>query len=98
MKKLGTQIPELNRVQDFIEQSVEPMENSPLWNGVLLPATTLDPGAPVNVAHRLGRQPLGYFVVGRSSNATVWDSPSSIPSKFLALNTDALVTVKLWVF
>ena len=55
--------------------------------------------SPVNIAHRLGRTPIGWVVVDKNANSDVW-SPSSSPqpSSLLTLQASTPVTIKLLVF
>ncbi|MFO0253035.1 MAG: hypothetical protein ACK52V_02860, partial [Betaproteobacteria bacterium] len=52
---------------------------------------------PLQIAHRLGRVPVGYLVVDRDADRNVWTA-SAATDRFLTLVSSGSVTVKLFIF
>ncbi len=99
-KIVGTSSADLSRVQDNIVQAIEPLIASKVVDGILVQGVVLD-SAKLNVIfHKLGRELMGWTVVGQDANAVVWDEQAANPlkSKTLRLQCSADVTVNLWVF
>lgn len=90
----------LNRVQDNVAQTFQPIIQQPILGGNILPGISLLTGVDNNVPHKLGRKLIGYMVVRKNSNSTVWDSQGFNLSQnsTLILNCSANTTVDLWVF
>lgn len=97
MKKIQTDNLELSRVQDYAAEALEPIEECILIDGVLLKSIPLVTGKVNLIAHKLGRRPIGYIVVGQDADASVWQSASKLPDRIIALNTSNNVTVNIWV-
>lgn len=103
---------DLNQAQRNILNQLNQLIDNPLLNGVVVIAVSLlAANNPNTVSHTLNRTPLGYFVVGKSAEATIWDSqslyqtdPSDTVNNYgpqsvtLLLNTSADTTVNLYVF
>lgn len=98
LKKISTDNQEMTKFQDYVEQALSGVLNSKIVDGVQLNGIELTAGQFTPVEHKLGRKPLGYVIVGRNANATVWDTESPLPSKTLMLRPSANVTVSLWVY
>lgn len=90
----------LQRLQNNVETFSAPIVNSQIIDGVLIENVELATGSTNIIDHKLGRKPLGYFVVKKNANANIWDSQSTNdrPSLTLELLTSATVTVNLWIF
>lgn len=93
-KKTRTGDKNLDAVQDNVLQFANQLLPVQLLNGILL--TDVELSGSTAVSHRLGRIPVGYIVVNRDANASIWTN--SIDAQFLNLQTSATVTVSLWVF
>ena len=50
------------------------------------------------ISHNLGRVPIGYIVIRRSANLSVWDGTSPFTSSYFYLASDAAGSVTLLVF
>lgn len=94
LRKLTTDSPELNQVQEYMQQALAPVFGCPLLSGVHI-ETTLATGTQ-SVAHKLGRKPQGYIIVGKSANIDVWGNTFSKAN--LELQSSGAVTVKIWVY
>jgi len=89
----------LGQMQVNWAQSINPVLSNELVQGQLLTNVALKDGQTV-VNHGLGRKLLGWFICGQNAQAQVWDSQASnqMPQLTLVLNSNAAVTVALWVF
>lgn len=91
---------DLNAVQTNIQEYVEPLTDNPILDGVLIQNITLTAGTSTPVKHKLGRKPLGWVVVRKRAESTVWDTQDNneLPTLTLELDCSANVTVDLWIF
>lgn len=70
-----------------------------------VPLTLNGAGSFQNIEHKLGRAYRGWWLVNVNGRARVWEDPA-VPSaaanpdvtKYLRLQSDAAITLKLWVF
>jgi hypothetical protein len=99
LKKIKGTTAELTRLQSNLDNWATGIQKTGIANGTLLTGVELSSGAN-NVAHGLGREPLGYIIVQKNANVNVWDSQATniFPAKFLALNAASDVAVNVWVF
>lgn len=97
--KLNTPDQLLNRVQDNVDRSLNPVIDVPILDGVLLQSVTLASGSNV-INHTLGKTLTGWSIVRQRGVASIYDEQSSnkFPSRTLLLNSSAAVSVDLWVF
>jgi hypothetical protein len=81
------------------KSDIDPVLSNPLLQGQLLTQVSLKDGTTV-VNHGLGRKLVGWFLVGITGAATVYDKQASnqTPQLTLSLVSSAAVTVNLWVF
>lgn len=98
VKKVSTQLADLNKVQENIQAAVDPIIMCPLVNGVLLVNIRVLTGQANMVPHKLGRRPRGWFVVSPKQDVRVWEEFSELPSSMLKLQSSANATINLWVF
>ena len=75
------------------------LKDLPIINGSLLEEVALISG-DTTLDHGLGRELLGWIVVGQSASATIYDKQgtNSDSGRTLILNSSAVATVNLWVF
>lgn len=80
-------------------QQLDPVISNEIVNGQLLQNQPLINGVTV-VNHKLGRKLVGWFIVGINGAASVYDSQATnqTPQLTLVLNSNAAVSVNLWVF
>jgi len=78
---------------------LNPLLTSPLVNGLLLTDISLKAGT-TSINHKLGRNLIGWFIVGINGAAEVYDKQASnqTPQLTLQLVSNAAVTVNLYVF
>jgi hypothetical protein len=89
----------VNQLQTKWKSQIDPALANPLLSGNLLTNITLKSGKNV-VNHKLGRNLIGWFIVGVNGVANIYDTQASnqTPGLTLNLTSDAAVTVSLWVF
>jgi len=95
-RKIKVSDRELDQVQQNVLAAFGPLTKIEILQGRQINAVDLTTTA-VNVAHGLGRQPLGYIVTDLNKNAVVfrtdWDA------NFISLQSSATGTiVSLWVY
>ncbi len=98
-KRIKAQDFELQRVQENAGITLDELTNIEILNGNLI--SVILSSSDTQVAHKLHRPALGYFVVRCSSpGGIVFDSATinSLPNEFLILKATATVTVTLWIF
>lgn len=78
-------------VEDFVRSSI------PDWisDGVMLSNVTLAAGLNP-ISHTLQRQPLGFVITDKTSNAVVWRTTWNDTT--LTLQASLATTVQIWVF
>lgn len=87
----------LQKIQDNVSSSLNPIAAKPIVDGVLVQDVKLTSGQDNSVSHTIGRTPLMWIVVKKNANADVWEATSPAPSKTLNLWCSANCTVSLWV-
>ena len=97
------QLEEMDHVelfQDNVERVLGPILSSEIWDGVLLRDVYLETGTVQRIKHRLGRDIVGYVVVMKDTNASIWDEQTNNTQRdlFLNLQTSADCKVSIWVF
>lgn len=65
-------------------------------SGLMLSNVELNIGANT-INHLLGRQMIGWYVVDQDANASMYRS-QPLNNQTLTLTSDAVTTIKLWVF
>ena len=89
----------LNRVQDGLIRSLNPVLGNQILQGQLLQSVSLATGLNT-INHKLGRDLVGWFITRLRANSIVWDSQDTNQSSNLTLilNASAPVVIDLWVF
>ena len=95
--KVRTEDDNLRRIQDNIETPLKDISSKTILDGQLLTGVKLVTSFQNQIAHKLGRKPLGWIVAGLDENATIWEVKKS-SSLFLYLEASANCTISLWVF
>lgn len=100
LKKIRVSDPELQKVQQNIENAIAPIIRKEIVDGLLLKDVCLEPGVANEVKHSLGRAPLGWIVVRKRADARIWDVQdfNRNPTKTLSLACSHSVKVDLWIF
>lgn len=89
----------LDQMQTKWASQLNPVISCPLVQGRLIQGQKLINGVTV-VNHGLGRDLIGWFLVGINAAATIYDNQASnsTPDLTLSLTSNAAVTCSLWVF
>jgi len=89
----------LPQMQTKWASQLNPLLSKEITKGQLLQDIVLINGKTV-VNHKLGRPLIGYWVVLKNAAAEIYDSQDTnqMPQLTLVLNSNAAVTVSLWVF
>ena len=82
-----------NAVADFARQ----LEQNPLVDGRIIKNITIGTAA-TNVSHGLNRSWIGWFVVSRSSSASIYETTQTNTLQYLTLIASASATVDIYVF
>jgi hypothetical protein len=93
----STENPEIEAVQDRVEEAIGGIADHELLAGVHVTGAALQAGETTVVKHSLGRVPKGRQVTSQNAQAQIWDAKPAT-SSCLYLGTTADVTVSLWVF
>lgn len=102
LEKFSKQItnsPDLNKTQDNLVRTLNPVFNTPILAGNLLQVVTLVIG-PNNIDHLLGRKLTGWMITRQRALANIYDIQDSnkMPASTLILVSDANVTVDIYAF
>ena len=99
-ERVSTGVPQLDAVQERVEDALLPISLSTIVDGKLLTGHVLASGSTSVIAHGLGRKLQGWIVVSKNAAQHVYDSQASnsAPETFLHLTAGGAVTVDLWVF
>ena len=89
----------IEELQDNAEPVMRHVEQAFSLNGVLRKKETIITG-PTDITHGLGRAPIGFVIIRRRGNATVWDlqDDNTNATKTLTLIASADVEVDVWIF
>lgn len=99
MKKINVSEYNLSKVQENAAQAFDDLpKDYPVLNNHTVSATIGTGDSAVN--HGLGRKLVGWIVVGKNANATVWESETANPrpSDQIILKATAEVKVTLYFF
>lgn len=90
---------DLNKTQDNLVRTLNPVFNTPILAGNLLQLVPLVIG-PNTIDHLLGRKLIGWMITRQRALANIYDIQDSnkMPTSTLILISDANVTVDLYVF
>lgn len=90
---------ELNLIQTKWKSLIDPILSNTLVDGRLISGVSLVNGSNT-INHKLGRNLLGYIIVGINGIASIYDNQANnqTPDLTLTLISNAAVKVNLWVF
>lgn len=99
-KKFITKSIEVNKLQQNIEQALNPVLSCPIIDGVLIKDVCLIAGKVNEIKHRLGRTPLGYIIVRKRADSRIWDLQDTNPSPTttFSLACSHACQVDVWIF
>jgi hypothetical protein len=89
----------LDQLETKWKSQLDPLLENPITQGHLIKGVKLISGTTV-INHGLGRKLVGWFLVGLSAQATVWDEQATNPAQAtsLVLVSTAVATANIWVF
>jgi hypothetical protein len=98
-KRVSSDDPVIEELQDNAEPVMRHVEKAFSLNGVLKKKETITTGS-TDITHGLGRVPIGFVIIRRRGNATVWDlqDDNTNATKTLTLIASADVEVDVWIF
>lgn len=88
---------QLSLVQDRVDRALAPSPGA-IGSGVLIEDVSLTGGTSKDIAHRLGRPPMGVIPVKMSNNGTWTVVDAADPSSFITVTCSATGTFSFWVF
>ena len=99
-QRIDTTDPSMRELQYRLEETLRPVTDSSLVDGVLIKDISLASGTTTKVAHKLGRSVIGWIVVGRNAAQHVYDvnSGKTDLDTYIHLTAGGTVTVNVWVF
>jgi len=99
-RKVVTADKDINQLQQYTEEAFEQIFGSDIIDGVLLKNIELDSSKTNTVNHKLDRDILGWIIIRQRGAASIFDSQDTnvFTKKTLALETNADVTVDIWIF
>lgn len=99
-KKIPSNDNTVKQLQNNVEEAINPIINSPVVDGVLVRDVCLQALKANLIEHKLGRKPLGYFIVRKRADSRIWDiqDDNNLSSTSLALTCSHDVQVDLWIF
>lgn len=97
--KMQTESREINQLQQYIAQALNPILSNPENLGTITTNVQLVAGTNV-VNHGLGKKLQGWSIVRKRSAAGIYDNQDSNPNpaKTLILVSDAAVSIDLYCF
>ena len=91
-----------NATQANTQRAIQQAAASPFANGVLLTGVQFTTATVAQLAHKLGRQWVGYFLVNASASSVVGTpnvlAQSGYPPGILALYALGTFTADVWVY
>lgn len=98
-KKVANTSEDTAKLQERLQEYLQPITKCPLIDGVLLTDLVL-PAGTNTISHKLGRKLIGWIVVRNQANSVLWDGQNgnSLPEKTLIISCSAPTTIDLWVF
>jgi hypothetical protein len=100
-KKIGPGTQNDNkRVQENVQQVLEPIINKVILDGILHEKVQLIAGSTINLEHKLGRKLKGWIITRQRGASMIWDDQdfNTNTQKTLNLNCASDVCIDIWVF
>jgi len=97
LTKIFTETPDLDRIQANVDASIRSVSNNPLLRGRQV--TTTFVSGTNRVAHGLGREWQGWFIVDQTSTGDIFSTTTQAQrDRFLTLSGSLTGRTSLWVF
>lgn len=99
-ERVNTTDPSLREVQYRLQETLRPITDSSILDGVFLKDIDLASGTTTKVPHKMGRSIIGWIVVGKNAAQHVYDvnSGKADLDTYIHLTAGGTVTVNIWVF
>tara|TARA_R110000765_G_scaffold312712_1_gene405707 strand:+ start:900 stop:1217 length:318 start_codon:yes stop_codon:yes gene_type:complete len=99
-EKLDVTNPEIKRLQYRLEETFQPITDSPVLGGRLIDDIDLASGTTSKIAHKLERKLVGWIVIGKNAAQHVYDANSGKTDldQYIHLTASGTTTVTVWVF
>jgi hypothetical protein len=94
---------DLQLIQDNISKVIQPLENMPMVNGVVLTSVSLTSGQDNLIRHGLNRAPQYFIILMTKTNSTYWSpttsslNNSNVDRTYINLRCSTTSTVTVWV-
>ena len=93
---------DVTQTQSNVNTAVKQIANSPIIDGVIIKDVEFVGTVDTVVNHKLGREPIGYIIIGGTGEGIVSESTTTNNNrdKYLLLKKDTAntVTITLWIF
>lgn len=98
LNKIFSDTPDLDRVQEQVDQAIRNLNNQPLLRGTAV-TVNLTTGSQSRIAHGLGRPWVGWFVTDRRQQGDLWSvSGANQSERYLTVSGSLGGRVSLWIF
>tara|TARA_R100001082_G_C4315938_1_gene138970 strand:- start:502 stop:831 length:330 start_codon:yes stop_codon:yes gene_type:complete len=102
VKQIDPDNRDVTQTQSNVNTVVKQISNSPIIDGVIIKDVSFVGSTDTIVNHKLGREPLGFIVIGQKQGDVVYESTTTNNNrdKFLILKKDTVSTptITFWVF
>ena len=102
VKQIDPENQSITQTQSNVNSAVKQIANSPIIDGVVIKDVEFVGTADTVVNHKLGREPIGYIIIGGTGPGGIYESvtANSNRDKYLILDKDVAGTSKknFWFF
>jgi hypothetical protein len=102
VKQIDPNNRDVTQTQSNVNTAVKQIANSPIIDGVIIKDVSFVGANDTVVNHKLGREPLGFIVIGQKQGDVVFESTTTNNNrdKYLLLKkgTANTVTINFWIF
>ncbi len=90
----------VNQIQDNIQDVFNDLTKTQILNNLIIKDIPLTSGVLNVVNHKLGRNPLGYFIIKKNANSVIWDEQSnnSVSDRTVKLRCSTSCIVDILIF
>ena len=90
----------VNQIQDNIQDVLNDLVKTQILNNIIIKDINLTSGTLNVINHKLGRNPLGYVIIKKNANSTIWDEQqnSTTSDRTVKLRCSANCIVDILIF